>query len=184
VVQEKLEDQISAFLDEELPDEECQLLVRRLTRDDQLRATFGRYALVGAILRREPGIRPQPELVSRVSDAIAGEDAHELSPAAAGLSKKWLRPVAGGAIAATVAVLALVSLRPTPVDERALVDTNEPLEAAVIVPPPAELRPVPAPAGFANYLFSHGDYTGSVNQLTHFVVDDDDDEAQMDIENE
>ena len=185
MVQEKLEDQISAFLDEELPDEECQLLVRRLTRDDELRATFARYSLAGAIMRREPGIRPQPEFVSRVSDAIAGEEPHELSPAGTAISRKWLRPVAGGAIAATVAVLALISLRPTPVGEQAFVDAGEPLEDAVIVTGPAEgARPVVSPpATLVNYLVTHGDYTGSVGQLTH-AVSDQGDESQTDAEGE
>lgn len=182
-MKEKLEDQISAFLDEELPDEECQLLVRRLTRDDQLRATFGRYALVGAILRKESGIHLQPELLSRVSDAIAGEEAHELSLPGAGLSRRWLRPVAGAAVAAAVAVLALFSLKPTPVDEGRLAENSEPLEEPVIVLTPDEVRPVSAPARFTNYLVNHSDYSGSLRQLTHIVMSEEN-EGDMEVEDE
>ena len=43
-VTRSIEEQLSAFMDGELPEEELQLLVRRLERDEEHRATLARYA--------------------------------------------------------------------------------------------------------------------------------------------
>lgn len=48
---EELDSQLSAMFDDELPEPECQLLARRLARDEALKARWGRYALVGACIR-------------------------------------------------------------------------------------------------------------------------------------
>ena len=48
-----IEEQLSAFLDGELPEEELALLVRRLQRDEGYRATLDRYALIGGALRND-----------------------------------------------------------------------------------------------------------------------------------
>ncbi len=50
-----IEEQLSAFLDGELPEEELAMLVRRLERDESYRATLDRYALIGGALRNDPG---------------------------------------------------------------------------------------------------------------------------------
>ena len=42
---EQIREQVSAFLDGELPNSETELLLKRLTRDAELRESFGRYAL-------------------------------------------------------------------------------------------------------------------------------------------
>jgi negative regulator of sigma E activity len=48
---EQIREQVSAFLDGELPNTETELLLKRLTRDGELRESFGRYALIGEALR-------------------------------------------------------------------------------------------------------------------------------------
>ena len=53
-VTRNIEEQLSAFLDGQLPEEELQLLVRRLERDPEYRATLARYATIGSVLRRDP----------------------------------------------------------------------------------------------------------------------------------
>ena len=45
----ELESQLSAMFDDELPAAECELLARRLSRDEQLRERWGRYAVIGAV---------------------------------------------------------------------------------------------------------------------------------------
>ena len=49
-----IEEQLSAFLDGELPEEEVALLVRRLELDDTYRMTLTSYAAIGGVLRDEP----------------------------------------------------------------------------------------------------------------------------------
>jgi negative regulator of sigma E activity len=48
---EQIREQVSAFLDGELHDSETELLLKRLTRDGELRESFGRYALIGESIR-------------------------------------------------------------------------------------------------------------------------------------
>ncbi len=52
---EELDSQLSAMFDDELPEPECELLARRLARDEGLKARWGRYAVIGACLRMERG---------------------------------------------------------------------------------------------------------------------------------
>src|SRR5687768_17084738 len=126
--QDERDSQLSAMFDGELSAAECELLARRLTRDDALRAQWSRYSKIGAALRAERGVklhdrvavRVQVQIAQEVSydDATAGEAnvarAASLAPAAksAGTaSDRWMRfarPVFGAGIAAGVAVMSIV----------------------------------------------------------------------------
>jgi negative regulator of sigma E activity len=61
---EELDSQLSAMFDDELPATECELLARRLARDEQLRGRWGRYAAIGACIRGEHGVRLGAPLAS------------------------------------------------------------------------------------------------------------------------
>ncbi len=105
--------QISAFVDGELPDAEADLLTRRLSRDTDLRRQAARYLEIGQLMRGEAEMPAVGKLRARIAAALDGEAALAGLPPdrpAAG-SPRWLRPAAGVAIAASVAVLALVGLR-------------------------------------------------------------------------
>ena len=70
---EQIREQVSAFLDGELPNSETELLLKRLTRDAELRESFGRYALIGEALRgASPGALSRG-FAARVNNAIDGE---------------------------------------------------------------------------------------------------------------
>src|SRR5271170_5291692 len=102
---EELDSQLSAMFDDELPPAECELLARRLSRDEQLKARWGRYAVIGATIRAEGGIRLNGEVARRVSAVISAEpqipSKSIIAPKTA--SSRWLKPLAGGALAASVA---------------------------------------------------------------------------------
>jgi hypothetical protein len=66
---EQIREQISAFLDGELPGSETELLLKRLTRDAELRESFGRYALIGEAMRGMKHMPPDPRLCRRASIA-------------------------------------------------------------------------------------------------------------------
>ncbi len=106
--------QLSAMFDGELPAAECELLSRRLARDEQLRATWSRYAVIGAVLRAEPLAQVRPDFARRVSAALSGAPATGV--------RRTLRGAAlGSAIAAGVAGAAIMLLRnDLPVQERVL----------------------------------------------------------------
>ena len=135
---EELESQLSAMFDDELPAPECELLARRLARDEQLRARWGRYAAIGACIRNEPGIRFQTTLASKVSAAVK----HEVTPAEApavstgkrGFFNPWVTSLAGFATAASVAAVAILWMRTE--DPRIIAQTRSTAPAAVPVTSP------------------------------------------------
>ena len=94
---EELDSQLSAMFDNELPAAECELLARRLSRDTDLKARWGRYAVIGAVIRAERGVTLDGTVAGRVSAALSSEPA--LSEATAGRA----------AGAARVAVLATMA---------------------------------------------------------------------------
>jgi sigma-E factor negative regulatory protein RseA len=108
VNQDELASQLSAMFDGELPAAECELLSRRLARDEQLRATWSRYAVIGAALRAEPLAQVRPDFARRVSAALAGTAAAPVRLRRMG----FLRGAAlGSAVAAGVAGGAIMLLR-------------------------------------------------------------------------
>lgn len=70
VNQDEVESQLSAMLDGELPPAECELLSRRIDRDENLRARWSRYALIGAAMRCEPVATARGDFAARVSRAV------------------------------------------------------------------------------------------------------------------
>ncbi len=111
---EELDSQLSAMFDDELPAAECELLARRLSRDEQLKARWGRYAVMGAAIRAERGVRLNAALASRVSAAISSEPTLTAEPAPQPkkrLSNRWWQPVASAAAVAGVAVVSVMWLR-------------------------------------------------------------------------
>src|ERR1700722_14891239 len=107
---EELDSQLSAMFDDELPAGQCELLARRLARDEQLRGRWGRYAAIGACVRGEPAIRFQSTLASKVSAAIKHEAPPAEAPSTTGRSpgffNPWVTSLAGFATAAAVAAVA------------------------------------------------------------------------------
>jgi negative regulator of sigma E activity len=112
---EELESQLSAMFDNELPATECELLARRLARDEQLRARWGHYAAIGACIRGEPGVRLETTLANKVSAAIKQETAELAAPALGirrrGFFNPWVTSLAGLASAAAVAAVAILWMR-------------------------------------------------------------------------
>lgn len=107
-----VKEQLSACLDGELPKAELDLLLRRTDRDADLRDSIGRYSLIGEALRNDKPAIASRTFAANVMAAIEAEPATtrpavRISPAA------WrrLRPVAGMAVAAGVAAVAVFSVQ-------------------------------------------------------------------------
>ena len=125
------ESQLSAMFDGELPSAECELLARRLTRDELLRAQWSRFSMIGAALRAERGVALHDRVAWRVQSVIAQEatygdgsvdsaattrtsvivPANELKAASAARWWRFARPAAGAGIAAGVAAMSIFWLR-------------------------------------------------------------------------
>jgi sigma-E factor negative regulatory protein RseA len=107
---------LSAYLDGELSPEEMRFLMRRLEHDAALRETWAGYHVGRDGLRRQVGSLASPGFADRVMAAIDAVDREIAIPPVgmrpAGKRRHWLQWSAGGAIAASVAVAALMLTQP------------------------------------------------------------------------
>ena len=174
-MKEELDSQLSAMFDDELPQGECELLARRLSRDGELKARWERYALIGAAIRGEPGVRLDGRIARRVGTALRAEpELAAQSPAAprhTGRQGAWLRPLAGAAVAAGVASIAILWLRghgpapqaslqaaAAPIVSTAAVPAADVTPASYVVPRRAAQRVLGVPnTELANYVVAHSE---------------------------
>ncbi len=192
---EELDSQLSAMFDNELPAAECELLARRLSRDEELKARWGRYAAIGATIRAEGGPRLNADLARRVSLAISTEAVVAAEPAPLGsrsLQSRWRTSVAGAAIAASVAAAAILWVRfeSAPQESPLLAQGGAPPAAAVVqdaaplatsasqpdsyvVPRTSARRSLVPSTQLANYVVAHSEFSSPVNRrnlLSTFIA--------------
>lgn len=102
--------QLSAFVDGELPENEAELLLRRLSQDAEFRQQVAEFMAIGRVMRGEVQVSGIDRLRDRVAESLdavpAIEDVHDEPPA----ENRMIRPLAGFAIAATVAIAAIFGL--------------------------------------------------------------------------
>lgn len=194
---EELDSQLSAMFDDELLPQECELLARRLSRDGELKARWGRYAVMGAVIRAERGVRLNAPLAHRVSAVLLAEPELGVSAAvpARRAGVRWWQPLAGGALAAGVAAASILWLRaqvplggaapltaavprqsapaqPLPVVARGAADSRY----SYVTPRPAAARtPVVPSTELANYVVAHSMFSTPVarrNLLSAFMTSD------------
>ncbi|MDX1516963.1 MAG: RseA family anti-sigma factor [Woeseiaceae bacterium] len=134
---EAIKMQISAFVDGELPENEKELLLRRLSQDTVLRQQVAEYLAIGHALRGEVligGIDGVRRRIARVLDEKPLQD-DQVDVAAP--HRRFVRPLAGLAIAASVALVAIIGLRQVTV-----VETQDPaLVAGDIASQPFPTQP-------------------------------------------
>ena len=106
-----LNEQLSALVDDELDAGEEALLLRRLASDESLRSRFSRYQLISDALRDHLPEQVVPEFHLRVQAALEDEPGPAVAPAAVAGLGTLVKPFAGLAIAASVAVVAVLSLQ-------------------------------------------------------------------------
>jgi sigma-E factor negative regulatory protein RseA len=173
---EELDSQLSAMFDDELPQAECELLALRLSRDRALQARWGRYAAIGAAVRGGD-IRLGGMVAHEVSSALASEplpaDARErLQPRGLTLAR-WWRPMAGAAVAASVAALSILWLQQNSLPAsaalvaRSTAPSTAPVEApaSYVVPRAVEARAMRMPATeLANYVVAHSQFSTPVSR--------------------
>jgi sigma-E factor negative regulatory protein RseA len=185
---EQIREQVSAFLDGELPSSETELLLKRLMRDAELRESFGRYALIGESMRGTASVPVTRSFAARVNGAIDGEPATAAPPAVRVRANRWWRPFAGAAVAAGVAAVAVVGLQQRAVEPalRAALPVSAQNVAAkakealsYTVPAVPEAAAVLPAARLTNYIFAHSKYSsvlGQSNVLSGLLADADEQE--------
>ena len=108
-MKEKLHEQISALVDDELAEAEHALLSKRLADDASLRSRLSRYQLISDSLQNHLPRKTDPDFHIGVQLALQDEPA-VVQVTSARLARLF-KPVAGVAVAASVAVVAVLSLQ-------------------------------------------------------------------------
>lgn len=187
-----VKEQLSACLDGELPEGELDLLLKQVSREPQLRASLGRYALIGETLRARRPIAAPADFSSRIAAAIAEEPAmakpgRRMSPA----TVRWLRPLAGAAVAAGVAAVAILALQepepaqPTYVADAAPAASPASTDAAsYIVPASTDSSAFVPAARLTNYVVAHSEYSSPLGRRSVLsgVLAEEDSSNAMDVE--
>jgi sigma-E factor negative regulatory protein RseA len=187
---EQIREQVSAFLDGELPNTETELLLKRLTRDGELRESFGRFALIGEAMRGAGSPILTRGFASRVNLAIDGEPVPMPGHAQHARTSRWWRPLAGVTVAAGVATVAIVALQQRAISpalrvaspvaaQNASVQGGGGAREALSYTVPARSAEAPAAisqARLTNYVFAHSKYSSGLSQrgvLADLLIEDD-----------
>ncbi|HET6431475.1 sigma-E factor negative regulatory protein [Dyella sp.] len=109
---------LSAGMDGELSREELRFLLRRLDHDVSLQKQWDRFHLAGDGLRGQVCVLASPSFAERVMRAVDGEAVSVAVAPRGRRGRQWLRLSAGGAIAASVAVVALMATQPADTGRR------------------------------------------------------------------
>jgi len=164
---DRINEQISAFVDGELPGGEIGLLARRMERDAELRRAFGNYVLAGEVLRSPGGLTARPDFAARVSAAI---DSSALDlPSQAPLTsraRRWTRPAVATALAASAALAAVLLVRPDMRGGDVITAGDEARGAATVAAfPSGGASPTPAQSQrLAGYLVAHSQFASPIGR--------------------
>lgn len=185
---DSVKEQLSACLDGELAEAELDLLLKRIGRSQELCDAIGRYALLSEALKGDTPVATSRAFAQRVIAALENEPVSarsqpRLSPAVI----RRLRPVAGFAVAAGVATVAVLSMQQARLDPP-VVAGNETITApeatlAVADEQPSYTVPTTTSASafvpatrLTNYVVAHSEYSSPLGRRTVLsgVLSDDD----------
>jgi len=172
---EELDSQLSAMFDDELRQGECDLLARRLARDAALQARWSRYAAIGAAVRGGD-VRIGGRVARKVTVAMAAEASwaeRYVIPRPGGRAPaRWWRPLAGVAVAASVAALSILWLHgglsraPGELVARVSAPSAPAVDtpASYVVPRAVESRMTVPATELANYVVAHSEFSTPVSR--------------------
>lgn len=167
---DQIREQMSALLDGELARDEVSLLVRRMSRDGELKRAFGNYVTAGESLRAPGGLMASAGFAARVGAAIDAEEGATAPvaepPAEARVAHRWRRPMAAAAVAASAALAAVLLVRPDGASPNVFAArSGAPALAPVVTLPLGGASPTPAAnQRLAGYLMAHGQYASPIGR--------------------
>jgi sigma-E factor negative regulatory protein RseA len=112
MMSEKIYEQVSALLDNELSSREAAEILDRLREHDDLQAQWDRFHLIGDVIRGEGIQINASETVARVRESLKSEPAIIAAPRIKTMLLQgplWIRSLAGAGLAASVAALAVIT---------------------------------------------------------------------------
>ncbi len=174
---ELLTAQLSAFVDNELPDAESSLFVRQVLRDKTLQRSLGRYVLIGEALRQPRLVRKSGisrDFSARVAAALE-QDSRDATALDIGQQRmapvQWpsmWRNVAGLGVAASVVAMVWFGVRSgnNPEVQTGQMAANQAAnEIGYVVPVSASGPAAPIPAAqLTNYVIAHSEYSTTLSR--------------------
>lgn len=172
-----LDQQLSALLDGELPEEQYDMLLRRLDAEPEMRERFARYSLIGDVLKDAELQVGALQIADRVRDQISASDVDVpmRSPAA----RPGIAPgLLGAGIAAAAAFIVALNLNPS-FDEAASPELATLASVATTAPEAGvydsarRARANVAPERMTRYLVSHARYENAASRQfvdSHIVM--------------
>ena len=149
--------QVSAFVDGELPENEAELLVRRLSQDAALRQQVSEFLAIGRVMRGEYCVQGSDALRERIAAELEERPLQDAADTAVlARPPRYVRPLAGAAIAATVALVAIFGL-----GRMADVENASPATPVVADEAVSETVPAPRDDEFRQLLILRGDESNS-----------------------
>lgn len=112
---EKIHEQVSALMDDECAPEEVELAVRRLERDVALQECWQRYHLISDVIKGSAPKVIDQGFTERMRAMLDQEPPHQerISSVPRGrAAPAWRKPAIGFALAASVAAVTVLTLRP------------------------------------------------------------------------
>lgn len=165
---------LSSLMDGELSRETGLFLTRRLSSDEAMCATWERYHLIRDCIRQPGSKYVVTGLCAKLSASLDAEETPSVSP---WRNNRWLKPVSGLAIAASVALVAIVVTAPQPGELPGGGDTvlSAPVNQPFVSPNTLPRAPVsqaasyaPAPQANSNrlnaYLLRHNQMAGTAGR--------------------
>lgn len=168
-MKDEIREQLSALVDDELSDLERPLLLGRLQRDTSLRECMGRYQLISEVMRGTENASALG-IADRVQAAIEEEATSGVLQPAVPATAGWRRPLAGVAIAASVALVAVLTVSSV---QRPADHSGAGRQVAVADDPPVTVSKRDASNGqwdriepqinkrLSGYLVNHSEYAAS-----------------------
>lgn len=184
---DKINEQISALLDGELSQAESEMLFRRMENDAELRAVWQRYSMIHDAVHREMPEQFDTGFSSRVMAAIESDAAVASDETVAGQPgviragiNRLLKPVAGLAVAASVAAMAIIGLQNingipgSDEDVSIVAGKADPSGFMKVSGTRWEIRQPEVAAKLNGYLVNHNEFSSSTNfdgilQYRHIV---------------
>lgn len=171
-------EQLSALSDGELERDALRFLLKRVDGDPALASAWTRYQVIGATLRRDGQALVDAGFSEGVRLQLQEEALVAVPVQVAARERPWMRWAGGGAIAASVAALALFATRGPQVDDAVVTPAAPTLAQEVSVPAgelhaPVATLPAAGGDGVANgsglwdprvqgYLMQHGQVAGQI----------------------
>lgn len=166
---EKINEQLSAMFDDELDQYEHELLIRRLKQEDGLKSSWARYQLIGDAMRNNITALSVSDLRAAIRQQIEKEQVVSTLKPKTTINTRMIKPVAGMAIAASVAAMAIIGLQNLGQNESPVSDVPRLAQAPSAAPlqrvsgtrwnrqqPETEMR-------LNGYLVNHSEYTSNIS---------------------